>query len=91
MFVLLTLFPFPPNLSSMMLHPFNSCISSTTPRDLPPILTSRKQPDHRGVSFRLSVRHILAFALRSTIRHNAGGLLRNWERHIEETLEGPLL
>ena len=91
MFVLLTSFPFPLNLLSLMLHLFNSCISSTTRRDFLPILTPRKQPDHRGVSFRLPVRHILAFALRSTIRHHTGRVLRDWERHIEEALEGALL
>jgi len=61
------------------------------PRNSSLILMHRKQSNHRGVSLRLPTCYILTFALCSTIRHHAGGLSRNRERHIEEALEGTVL
>ena len=73
----------------LIFYPFNSCIPSD-PRDFLLILMHRKQSNHRGISFGLPARYILAFALRPTIRHHAGRLSRNRERHIEEALEGTI-
>jgi hypothetical protein len=55
------------------------------------VSTRRDQSNHRGVSFRSPVRHILPIGLRATLCDYKGRLLGNRERGDEETVERAIL